>query len=499
MVELGWCRNRVNKQVGRVKRVFKWAVGVELVPAGVWQALAAVDGLRRGRSEAAETYPVGPAPRADVDRAIASMTPTLRAMVELQRLTGMRPGEVRVDHHDKAYAWAERRKLQTHPKTGAAQLVEVRETVQEVVVPKYVEAKTPKRAAAKKRPFATLTDDELLGYGVPAEWVADAWAADDDSLLVLADHLPAEALLEPATGGTPRVPPPAGPAANPFDHPDARRRFRAVGSVAELQAALDYPWEKWTVFVHLDQRELVERDYAGPARVTGSAGTGKTIVALHRAAHLARTNPDARVLLATFSDPLAHALRTQLKRLLAGEPRLAERIDGHALAALGVRLHTALVGPVQAADRKQFLGLIREAAAAVGGHKFAQPFLVAEWDQVVDAWQLGTWEAYRDVARLGRKTRLSEAQRKTLWSIFERVRDGLKARNVVTEAGLFTALAAAVARGKNRPFDFAVTDEAQDVGIAHLRFFAALGADRPNALFFAGDLGQRIFQQPFPW
>jgi hypothetical protein len=407
-----------------------------------------------------------------------------------------------VDHHDKAYAWAERRKLQTHPKTGAAQLVEIRETVQEVVIPKYVETVAPKRPRARKRPFAELTDDELLGYGVPAEWLADVRAADEDSLLALADHLPAEAaeaLLELAVGGTPRAPRSGGLPANPFDHPDARRRFRVMGSVEELERALAFPWEKWTVFLHPDQWELVERDYSGPARVTGSAGTGKTIVALHRAAHLARTHADARVLLATFSDPLAHALRTRLKRLLAGEPRLAERVDVHALDALGVRLHKALVGPAKLADRQTVLGLIRQAAAAVGGHKFGLPFLVSEWEQVVDVWQLGSWEAYRDVARLGRKTRLPEARRKTLWAIFERVRDGLRTRTLITAAGLFTALADALQRGKNRPFDFAVVDEAQDVGVAHLRFFAALGGDRPNALFFAGDLGQRIFQQPFSW
>src|SRR4051794_28554339 len=138
-----------------------------------------------------------------------------------------------VDHHDKAYAWAERRKLQTHPKTGAAQLVEVRETVQEVIVPKYVEAAAPKRARARKRPFADLADDELLGYGVPAEWLADVRAADEDTLLAVADHLPAEAaeaLLELAVGGRPRVAPAGAGAASPFAHPDAQRRFRVVGS-----------------------------------------------------------------------------------------------------------------------------------------------------------------------------------------------------------------------------------------------------------------------------
>ena len=111
--------------------------------------------------------------------------------------------------------------------------------------------------------------------------------------------------------------------------------------------------------------------------------------------------------------------------------------------------------------------LMREAASAVGGHKFSLHFLLAEWEQVVDAWQLATWEEYRDVARLGRKTRLPEAQRAVLWSIFEQVRAGLKSRNLITQAGLFTKLAAVLPKSKNPPFDFAVVDEAQDISISH--------------------------------
>ena len=104
-------------------------------------------------------------------------------------------------------------------------------------------------------------------YGVPAEWLDDVRQATEDTLLALSDHLPAEAaeaLLELATGGKPRVPtlPPA--TTNPFDHPDAQRRFRIMTNVEELQRALGYPWEKWTVFLHPEQRQWVERDYAGP-------------------------------------------------------------------------------------------------------------------------------------------------------------------------------------------------------------------------------------------
>ncbi|MDO8294455.1 MAG: 3'-5' exonuclease [Gallionella sp.] len=410
-----------------------------------------------------------------------------------------------VDHHDKAYDWAERRKLETHPQTGAAQLVEIRETVQEIVVPVYVQTEivlAPGPAPALKPLFADRSNDELLGYGVPAEWLDDVKNATEDTLLALCDHLPAEAseaLLELATGGKPRVSKPVAATVNPFDHPDAQRRFRVMTNVEELQRALDFPWEKWTVFLHPEQRQWVERDYTGPARVSGSAGTGKTIVALHRAAYLARTHPEARVLLTTFSDTLASALNTKLKRLLGNEPRLAERIDVHSLDAIGLRLYKAHIGQATIASREIVRELLKESAGAVGGHKFGLHFLLTEWEQVVDAWQLESWDAYRDVARLGRKTRLPEAQRVVLWSIFERVRAGLQERKLITHAQLFTALAAALSANKNVVFDFAVVDEAQDVGIAHLRFFAALGGGRPNALFFAGDLGQRIFQQPFSW
>jgi superfamily I DNA/RNA helicase len=144
-------------------------------------------------------------------------------------------------------------------------------------------------------------------------------------------------------------------------------------------------------------------------------------------------------------------------------------------------------------------GLIQEASAAVGGHKFSLSFLLAEREHIIDAWQLDRWEAYRDFVRLGRKTRLPEPQRKALWSIFALVRDELRSRGLVTHAQMCTALAEAVAKVSKPAFDFVVIDEAQDLTPANLRFLAALGGQRPNALFFAGDTGQRIFQQPFSW
>lgn len=405
-----------------------------------------------------------------------------------------------VDHHDKAYSWAERRKLEIHPKTGAAQLVEIRERVEEVVVRRYVEA--AKDLPQKPAIFSCYSAEILLGYGVPEEWLKDVLAADEDTILELVDHLPAEAaeaLLNLAVGVKPQAPVPSISGVSPFDHPDAQRRFRVMKDVEELQQALEYPWEKWTIFLHPVQRHLVEREYNGPARVSGSAGTGKTIVALHRAVFLARQHPECRVLLTTFSDALANALRTKLRRLVGSEPRLGERIDVHALDALAQRLYTAQFSKPRLAINEEIQQLLAKAAAQTEGCLFSQRFLETEWQQVVDSWQLKNWEAYRDVSRLGRKTRLPEQQRKTLWSIFEQVQSTLQAENLVTYSGIFSALAARFNKIEHLPFDFCVVDESQDINTQQLRFLSTFTNRRPDGLFFAGDLGQRIFQQPFSW
>jgi superfamily I DNA/RNA helicase len=416
-----------------------------------------------------------------------------------------------VGHHDEAYRWAEARKLERHPTTGAAQLVEiretVRETVKEIVVPRAVEA--PAAAAVPAmRLFEGLPREELLAYGVPEEWLGEVGEATEATIFEVADHLPAEAaeaLLELATGGRPKRPVQAPADADPFAHPDAQRRFRIVADAEELERALEAPWEKWIVFLHPAQREVVEREFNGPARVAGSAGTGKTIVALHRAVHLARRHPEARVLLATFSDPLAAALEERLKRLIGNQPRLAERLEVHSMAAIGRRLYEANFGPPKLVGESELRQLVLAAARETPDHKFTPGFLWSEWNQVVDAWQLTTWEAYRDVARLGRKTRLAERHRAVLWSIYEKVRRHLDRERLLTVPAMFARLTERVGRAaaQGRPaFEFAVIDEAQDISVAELRFLASMsgaGGGRPNGLFFAGDLGQRIFQVPFSW
>ena len=193
------------------------------------------------------------------------------------------------------------------------------------------------------------------------------------------------------------------------------------------------------------------------------------------------------------------ALWAKLRALISNEPRLGDRIEVHSMNAIGRRLYELNVAPLQLASRETIAELVKEASKEGGEHKFSDHFLLTEWEHVVDAWQLDSWEAYRDVVRLGRKTRLNEKQRAILWSIFERVEASLRSRGLLTQSAMFSRIAEKLSGNSRSPFNFAVVDEAQDISVAQLRFLAALGASSPNGLFFAGDLGQRIFQQPFSW
>ncbi|RFU14353.1 ATP-dependent helicase [Rhodobacteraceae bacterium W635] len=393
-----------------------------------------------------------------------------------------------VGHHDDAYAWAERRRLESHPRTGAMQIVEIRETVEEVVIQRYVE-----EAVRKPRLFEGEADDALLSWGVPEDWLDVVRDATDDTVLDIAGHLPAEAgeaLLQAATGGRPQPTMPVE-GADPFAHPDAGRRFRVMENVDELRAALEAPWERWAVYLHPAQREYVDRDFNGPARVIGSAGTGKTVVALHRAVRLAQ-NPGARVLLTTFNSGLAEGLGRKMP-LLAGEDVRA-RITAKALGPLIAEVHAERFGPRGIASDDEIRALLQDGAAASDA-SFTADFLYDEWSLVVDAWDIRDLDTYRDLPRLGRKVRMPAARRDAAWAIFEGVRAALSAQGMKTEAQLAHDLAESGAL----PFTHAVIDEAQDISVPELRLLGKALGSAENGLFFAGDIGQRIFRAPFPW
>jgi hypothetical protein len=397
-----------------------------------------------------------------------------------------------VDHHDDAYVWAERRRLDRHPKTGAAQIVEIRETVEEVVTQRFIE-----EAVRMPRLFEGLGDDTLLSWGVPEDWIETVHQATEDTVLDIAVHLPdeaKEAVLAAAVGETPAIRIAQGSSAG-FEHPDALRRFRIVGDEKELAAALDAPWDQWAVFLHPAQQEFVDRDFSGPARVIGSAGTGKTVVALHRAARLAGENDNHQVLLTTFSRDLAEGLASKVDRLTALRPNVRDRIAVGTLSDISMELAEERLGDVHLATEQDIGEVLR---SVTDGRDLANDlgFLKDEWDLIVDAWDVRDADTYRDLPRLGRKVRMAQSRRDEYWLIFGEVRARLEAKNKETLASLMHRLAREMDAS---PYTHIVVDEAQDISVPELHLLAAMAGTRENGLFFAGDIGQRIFRSPFPW
>ena len=394
-----------------------------------------------------------------------------------------------VGHHDDAYRWAETRRIETHPRTGAIQIVEARETVEEIVIQNYIAEAVP-----MPRLFSNENDDTLLSWGVPTDWLSTVREVTEDTVLDIAGHLPAEAaeaLLQAATGIRPTPAEPIPSDADPWSHPDTARRFRVLENIEELKAALDEPWEKWSVFLHPAQREYVDRDFNGPARVIGSAGTGKTVVALHRAVRLAR-DKEKKVLLATFNEGLAKRLADKIP-LIANQD-VSGRLSVASLSQLIARLHAEQFGSSKIADDATVQDILASAAVTHESTVDSE-FLFDEWKLIVDAWNVESAEAYRDLPRLGRKIRMAASRKDALWEVFETARSELAAQGLRTAAMLAHDLRL---RG-DLPFTHVLIDEAQDISVPELLLLGQKLGQDANGLFFAGDIGQRIFRAPFPW
>ena len=400
-----------------------------------------------------------------------------------------------VDHHDAAYDWAERRVFEIHPKTRALQIVEVIERVKEIDVQPAAKALAAEPIIIPK-PLASVSSDELLSYGVPPQWFDALQAAGEDRLLDLAVHLPSEAseaVLALAIGESPSfVLPPIDTETAP--HPDEQRRFRIIEDREELEQALDYPWDKWSVFLHPSQREFVERDFNGPARVAGSAGTGKTVVAVHRAMALSKEE-SSRVLLTTFSQPLASSLARKVGILNGDEETLVPNIHVAAIKEAASDLYELISGhkPFFVTE-EQIQQLLKEYGADED-----QLFLWSEWNTVIDAWQIDSEASYLDVVRIGRRSRIAAGRRSELWPIFDAVRKAIKSSGRKTKAMLFEEVSESYRDRATKPYSHIIVDEAQDLDVADLKLLAAIAPQTGNALFFAGDLGQRIFKLPFSW
>ena len=407
-----------------------------------------------------------------------------------------------VDNHDEAMAWAARKSFEVNPVTGALQVVNVDE-VQRAITPGGGDGRTPGL-------LDRFQDDVLLSFGIPSILLpAVRGVRTPEDMLALCKHLPAEsaeALIWLAEGVPPTevreaVPTPIKRGridpkdlAAALTHPDSRRRFVTIRSDDELTAILDAPLETWRVFLHPSQDRLVSRPFNGPARVLGGAGTGKTVVAMHRARHLASTactGSDDRILFTTYTANLAENVRDNLASL-CGE--LGDRIEVVHLHAWAARYLKAQGIEIDIASEEEIDRCWQSALAGSGPREFEVSFLRAEWDRVVQANGIQELSEYLQVPRSGRGRTLTRPQRGRVWKLFEAFRGALKARGKSDWPGLIREARLHIkANGPRLPYKAVIVDEAQDFHSEEWRLIRALVPEGPDDLFLVGDAHQRIY------
>jgi hypothetical protein len=433
-----------------------------------------------------------------------------------------------VDHHDAAYKWAERRKLAINPVTGAMQIVVVEEiaavenTKAEATVTKVETSATLEIAASATQhapAYAKMSDHELMSLGVPQDWLVRIRAVHSDvELDGLQASLPVEAyegLFLIAAGDTVEQVLSARETrvdrtintddfAAALTTPESQSRFVVVDDDEAMLAIMNAPLAQWRVFLHPTQQKLVSGDRSGPVRVLGGAGTGKTVLAMHRAKWLAenRTIDGKKVLFTTFTKNLAIDIEDNLKTLCS--PKVMNKIEVRNLDAWvhGFMRSRKLEHKIVYARKQDGALQAWQAALAVkdSAIDLSLNFYEEELEQVVLAQGVTTRDEYRAVRRTGRGVILNRAKRDAVWPVFEEYRGQLASRKLKEVDDAYRDIATVLEQEPESgraglPYSSIVVDETQDFGPQALKLLRAMMPRQSNDLFFVGDGHQRIYSR----
>ena len=404
-----------------------------------------------------------------------------------------------VDHHDEAYAWARNKKCEINPKTGAIQVFDIVTTP--VVEP----------AAQDFVLFAELTDEGLIELGVPEEQIpfvrsiGDAqefyakkgsFASDTfEALSWVVEGIPVDEVIElfkeEKEGSKP-----AENLADALESPLSLKSFVVVEGEEELRRIMAEPLEKWRVFLHPTQRKIVNKNYSGSARVLGGAGTGKTVVAMHRAKHLAAGLKDKeRILFTTYTANLASDIKDNLRKICTlDEIRRIDVINLDAWVSQFLREHGY---PAEIAYDEKADNLWEEAVTETDfSGEFPVSFYEEEYNRVVVAQEAFSLEKYVKASRTGRGTRLDRKKRMQIWKVFEAYQNLMKENQVrdintaMYECRLLIEKTSSETRYKH-----VIVDEGQDLSANAFRLLRSIaGEEHENDIFIVGDAHQRIYK-----
>ena len=403
-----------------------------------------------------------------------------------------------VDHHDEAYAWAKRKKCSINKITGGVQVFDV----QEVTVEKTVE---------KEAIFAKYSDAQLLRMGLPEEQIRMVKSIESlEELYAMKRSLPEDAyeglewlahdfnydeviatLYEKET-----EPVSDDDFATALQSDSSKKSFVIVDGEEELKRIMAEPLEKWRIFLHPTQRRIVNRDYSGPARVLGGAGTGKTVVAMHRAKRLAgELDQGKKVLFTTFTRNLADDIKDNLRKIASvDQMRQIEVVNLDSLVSSFLR--------EQGYEYKVCFGdeldkVWDDAIAAAGGTlDYTKNFYIDEWVKVVQAQEAYTKEKYTKASRIGRGLRLDRIKRTKVWGVFEeymRICDERKLRD--SEYAMYECRIILEKQYTSGRYENIIVDEGQDLSPSAYRLIRSLAGDpHNNDIFIVGDAHQRIYR-----
>ena len=427
------------------------------------------------------------------------------------RLGNARYALLRVMAHDDAIAWATKQRFGINPVTGLVEILDV-PTVEERVA--AVVATAPEEAPSL---FADLRDKDFTAVGVDLELIPVLRRiVDEAELYAIANYLPdaqSDAVLLLADGKTPdevwselaRDYELQGDDVDTEDietainQPGTRSHFVVTTNDEELVELLSGDFEAWRTFLHPTQRAVAYRPiYKGPAKVTGGAGTGKTVVAIHRARFLSEGliragNRSGKILFATYTNSLSTNLDHTLRTFCTpDEFRHLQVSTVDAFARRTLSAAKSSIKPVPSDKLRE----MAEQAASMAGLDEAQldgRFLIAEWEQVILARRLTSYADYATSPRPGRGGRLARPARKLVWTALEHLLTELDRKGQATYIQLAEAAADLLSTQAVKPYAHVIIDEAQDLHPAQWRLLRAAVAPGNNDLFIVGDAHQRIY------
>jgi superfamily I DNA/RNA helicase len=426
---------------------------------------------------------------------------------------------VHVNEHDKAYRWAEGRRVKLDTATNRIRIVEEIEQSQVEVDNQLEEIGL----------FSNFKDKKLLSLGVAEEAVAIARTIQSEQELDESedrfDPLSFQVLYALAAGyseeevysivgGAPDDDPSTADDDKSFedliDTEESRQTIFTPQSIEELRRFFDGELEGWRVWLHPEQRKLAYKDYNGPAMVRGGAGTGKTVVAMHRAKCIAdqlAADPRSkgqRVLITTFTTTLAKDIESNLKTLCpehmtAPTPRIEVlNLDRWASQYLKKKQFERRVANT-AQDEEQLNDLWTETFDAfVLPEGLTEAFVRAEWEQIIQAKGIDDLNGYLRASRAGRGTPLNRSKRKELWNLFATYRAKLIQSGLAERDDVYReAIPLLNAEPGKLGYATVIVDEAQDMGEQAFRLIRALIPESQNndknSIFIVGDAHQRIY------